>query len=368
MKKFCIVGEEKPLEEFNSEIPEVPPNGLVVKIKRSGICHSDLNQWHNKINTGTTMRKFTDNPNYNFPITPGHEISGVVETLGSNTTDCELKVGDNVAVYPWIACENCLYCDYDERPLCDKRYHGLGIGAPGGYATHVSVCHTKFAIKLPENIPLDVACMLPCSGLTTFAAVKKLQPTVEKKTKQKGSCSVLIVGAGGLGLWCIQLAKHIFPATTKIVAADISANSLEQAKSRGCDDVALQTRSMSKDEVIQDLKGKALDGAFDGVIDLVGNTITTERHFGVTHRGGHIVMVGLYGGAASFPIIDFVHGLRTVQGSLTGSLEQLRDLIELASVKLLTPPPITTIPLEKCYEAMCSLRDGKIVGRYVLEC
>ena len=54
------------------------------------------------------------------------------------------------------------------------------------YATHVSVCHTKFAIKLPENIPLDVACMLPCSGLTTFAALKKLQPTVERKTKQKG--------------------------------------------------------------------------------------------------------------------------------------------------------------------------------------
>merc|ERR1719427_1012852 len=158
------------------------------------------------------------------------------------------------------------------------------------------------------------------------------------------------------------MAKHIFPPTTKIVVTDISEKSLEQAKERGCHDVLLQSRGQTKEEIIANIKTKALDGAFDGVIDLVGNTITAERHFGVTHRGGHIIMVGLFGGAASFPLIDFVHGLRTVQGSLTGSLSQLESLLDLAAEKSLIPPPITAVPLEKAYEAMCSLKDGKVVG------
>lgn len=370
MLRFCIVEEEKPLQEMRSDIPQPPPKGLIVKIKKSGVCHSDLNQWFNKINTGFGQRKFTDNPNYKFPICPGHEISGVVESLGKDVgpNDCRLSIGDRVIVYPWISCENCLFCDYDERPLCSKRYFGLGIGASGGYSTHVSVCHTKFALKVPATLPLEVACMLPCSGLTTFNAIENLQPTIVKKNKQKGSASVLIVGAGGLGLWCVQLARHILPPTTKIVVADISERSLEQARQRGCDDVVLLTREQSKDEAIAEIKSKAIDGAFDGIIDLVGNPITAERHFGSTHRGGHIVMVGLYGGAASFPLIDFVHGLRTVQGSLTGSLQQLEDLLELAGRKSLIPPPTTCVPLEKAYEAMCELRDGKVVGRFVLDC
>jgi len=370
MKRMCIVEEETELQQFEGPVPSAPAKGLILKTKFAGVCHSDLNQWFNKINTGSGQRKFTDNPNYRFPICPGHEIAGIVESFGADVdpSKCSLRVGDPVIVYPWISCENCLYCYNDERFLCNQRHYGLGIGAPGGYSTHVSVSDVKFALKVPEKIPLSVACMLPCSGITTFNAVQALQPTIVKKTKQKGATSVLIVGAGGLGLWCIQLAKHIFPASTKIVAADISENSLAQAMERGCHDTILTRRDQTKAEVIADMKSKALDGAFDGIIDLVGNSITAERHFGATHRGGHIIMVGLFGGAANFPLIDFVHGLRTVQGSLTGSLNQMAELLELCVDHSLIPPPMTIVPLSTAYEAMCKLRDGKVVGRYILEC
>jgi len=278
-----------------------------------------------------------------------------------------LQIGDRVILYPWIGCDDCCYCANDERHLCSYRHHGLGIGTPGGYSTHVVVQNSKYALKVPEKVPLDVACMLPCSGLTTFNAVQTLLPSITKVTKQKGFASVLIVGAGGLGLWCVQLARHVLPSTTKIVVADISEKSLEQAKMRGGDDVFLAIGS-DEDILKKEMKSRSLDNGFDGVIDLVANSRTAERSFGVTHRGSHIIFVGLYGGAASFPLIEFVHGVRTVQGSLTGSLQQLVELLELCAKHEIIPPPLEKYQLKDAYDVMMKLENRQVTGRCLLKC
>merc|ERR550534_146714 len=370
MRRAAIVGEQAPLLIDEAPIPDTPPKGIVIKTKFSGVCHSDLNQWFNVIDTGFEKRKFTANPNYQFPIVPGHEIGGVVQSIGSqcNQDELDFKIGDEVVLFPWIGCGNCLFCYNDQMGLCNRRDHGLGIGTPGGYATHCAVRDTRFVFKIPPNLPLELACMLPCSGLTTYNAVTTLHPSVVKTNTLKGSCSVLIIGAGGLALWCLLIALTMWPKTTKIVVADISEVGLKIAKERGCHDTVLWPRN-SDDQaaVIADTKSKAIDGGFDGVIDVVNNPATAERAFKVTHRGSHLVLVGLFGGAAKYPLIDFVHGLRTVQGVLTGNVKLMADLIKFVSENQLEPPPINFLKLDEVYEYYLKMKEGKVRGRSIIK-
>nr|XP_002119381.1 uncharacterized protein LOC100184065 [Ciona intestinalis] len=369
MRKAQIVAPQTPLELCEDAIPTPPPKGAIIKTLYSGICHSDINQWFNEINQGDKKTHFTDNPKYKFPIVPGHEIAGVVHSLGSEVDpDAEdLKVGDEVVAHPWISCGSCRFCYENENSLCDQRHNGLGVGTPGGYATYVWVREKKYLVKVPPSIPLEVACMLPCSGLTTYNAVTTLQPAIERMNKLKGSTSVLLVGAGGLGLWCLQLAKKILPKTTRIVMADINEKNLKVALERGADGTVLWDRNLSEAEAIEITKKAGTDGGFDGVIDMVNSKITAERGFKSTHRGSKMVLVGLYGGGATFALPGFVHGLRTVQGVLVGRLAQLRELVALVAEEKLVPPPLTFYSLDDAFNAMCLVRDGKVQGRCVIK-
>ncbi|CAK8696742.1 unnamed protein product [Clavelina lepadiformis] len=365
MKRAQIVEPLKPLLITEISIPKPPQNGAVIKTCFSGICHSDLNQWRNYIDQGEFKKHFTDNPNYVLPIVPGHEISGVVYSLGEASAE-NIKVGDRVVVYPWIGCGTCGYCVNDNTPLCDRRHHGVGIGAPGGYATYVQVPDTKFVVKVPDSVPLNVACMLPCSGLTTFSAVKVAKVAVEKTTLYKGKASLLVIGSGGLGLWCLQLARSLLPPTTKIVAADINEKSLKVASEQGFECIHWNLE-MTKEEASKMAASKSYDGSYDCVIDVVNSSWTAEKAFGCSHRGSTIVMVGLFGGAFKLPLPQMVHGARTLQGVLTGVLPDLRELVQLVEKKSLTPPPIIYFSLDDAYEGMCRLNEGKLQGRGIIK-
>ena len=84
------------------------------------------------------------------------------------------------------------------------------FGFSSGYSTHVPVPRIDYAVKIPDSIPDHIACMLPCSGVTTYWAVLKTKPYVEEALQKFGEARVMCVGAGGLGLWAIQLTKAVY--------------------------------------------------------------------------------------------------------------------------------------------------------------
>uniref|UniRef100_H2YJ09 Alcohol dehydrogenase-like C-terminal domain-containing protein n=1 Tax=Ciona savignyi TaxID=51511 RepID=H2YJ09_CIOSA len=149
--------------------------------------------------------------------------------------------------------------------------------------------------------------------------------------------------------------------------ADINEKSLKVAMERGADETVLWSRELGEEEAIEITKKAAIDGGFDGVIDIVNSKITAERAFKSTHRGSTLVMVGLYGGAASFSLPQFVHGLRQVRGVLTGKINQLRELVDLAAHAQFSAPPMTFFKLEDAFKAMCLIRDGKVQGRCIIK-
>ena len=189
-------------------------------MKSVGVCHSDLHLWEGgyDLRDGKFM-KVTDR-GVKYPVTPGHEIAGIVEEMGDNVSG--LSKGDEVLVFPWIGCGECPACKVGNENLCDTP-RSMGVFQDGGYSDYALIPDSKYLAKL-DGVDLDSATSLACSGLTAYTAVKKANVNSPE--------FLLIIGAGGLGLMAIQIAKAITKA--KIVCIDNDDKKFETAKKNGC--------------------------------------------------------------------------------------------------------------------------------------
>ena len=124
------------------------------------------------------------------PFTLGHEIAGKVEGAGP---DSDTKSGAKVAVYPWIGCGQCAACKVGDENICTAPRH-LGINVDGGFATYVLVPHPRYLID-HTPLPAGYAGALMCSGLTAYAALKRLADRAAR-------APLLLIGLGGVGLMC----------------------------------------------------------------------------------------------------------------------------------------------------------------------
>jgi propanol-preferring alcohol dehydrogenase len=111
-----------------------------------------------------------------FPLTPGHEVSGIIEDIGESVL--YFQKGDKVLVYPWIGDQICRSCKAGDEHLCEAP-QTLGIYQDGGYSDLILVPNYKHLIKL-EDIDFNSSASLACSGLTAYTAIKNLQQRLEK--------------------------------------------------------------------------------------------------------------------------------------------------------------------------------------------
>jgi alcohol dehydrogenase, propanol-preferring len=142
------------------------------------------------------------------PLTPGHEIAGVIESIGEDVK--EFVKGDRVPIYPWIGDGLCPACRAGEENVCDNP-RSLGIYSDGGYAEYVLVPKDRYLIRLDDNMDINAGAILGCSVLTAYGAVKNAM--------LKPNDNVIVVGVGDIGLMAIQSVKAITEART--IAMDI---------------------------------------------------------------------------------------------------------------------------------------------------
>ena len=176
-------------------------------------------------------------------IVPGHEISGTIVEFGreSNSEAYCLKKGDRVVVYPWVGCQTCELCQAGCNNMCDDNKGGttdFGQGPNhGGYGEYVRVPSCRYVVKVSDSIPLDVACMLPCSASTAYSAILKARPQIEFALDKRNEARVMVLGAGGVGLWAVSLMKVVLNKNeVKTIAADVSQSKLDLALDTGADD------------------------------------------------------------------------------------------------------------------------------------
>lgn len=283
-----------------------PGNGEVrVRIAATGVCHSDLSGMNGTIPVG-------------IPCVLGHEGAGEVVAVGQGVSS--VSEGDHVIV-AWMApCGACADCLRGQPQLCMMQFaasatpHFSEQGSPvfafagtGTFAEEV-VLPAQAAVKVPDDVPFDVASLIGC-GVTTGVGA-----AINTAGVRPGS-SVVVLGCGGVGISVIQGAR--IAGAAEIVAVDLVDSKLEMAKRFGA------THGV-RPEALDDLKGELTGGlGFDYAFEAIGNPTTIRAAFDAARRGGTAVVVGV--GRADqfvqFNAFELFFNEKNLRGSLYGSAD-----------------------------------------------
>src|SRR3954453_15439253 len=353
MKSFKVADFKAPLQEFDEATPQPSGTQVLIKVKAAGVCHSDLHIWEGGYDLGHGRKPLSlKDRGVSLPRTMGHETVGEGLAFGPDIKAADkgdLKIGDVPLVYPWLGCGKCDACLGGDENMCLKPA-SLGVYFDGGYADHMTVPHPRYLLNLRGLDPVTAA-PYACSGVTTYSALKKLESAFDTP--------IVIFGAGGLGLMALSLLKAM--GGKGAIVVDIDPRKREAAEKAG----ALATVDGGAPDALEQLAQKA-GGPIRAVIDLVGNAKTTQLGFDCLTKGGKLVIVGLFGGGATWALPLIPIKAITIQGSYVGNLKETQELLDLVRTKKIAPIPVTRVPLANANEALIDLQKGKLVGRAVL--
>lgn len=356
MKAARIVEPNKPLIVSELELAEPKENQVIVNVKAVGVCHSDLHLWEGGYDLGEgSFMKVTDR-GVKYPVTPGHEIAGTIAKMGSSVKG--FSQGDNVLIYPWIGEGSCPACKAGNENLCDAP-KSLGVFQDGGYAEQILVPHFKYLAKV-SGIDLEAAASLACSGLTAYTAVKKANMNSPEY--------LVIIGAGGLGLMGIQIAKAITKA--KVICVDLDDKKLDTAKKMGADFVInsniIGSVTTGSGNAAQKIISICNNKGADSVIDFVNAPQTAKTGLAVLRKRGNLVLVGLFGGSVDLQLVTIPLKAITIQGAYTGNYNDMVELLELAKKGTIKQVISERYTLDQATDALEKLKQRKIIGRAVI--
>ena len=354
MRAMRLLAEGQPLREVAVEVPRLGQRSVLVRVEAAGVCHTDNHLISGAYDMGEGRKLTATGGGTLLPLTPGHEIAGSVEELGSEAGAAGIKKGDRAVVYPWIGCGGCRKCLAGRENVCEGRPAFLGFMKDGGYAEFVVVPDVRYLVRSDGIEPAQSA-TLACSGLTAFSAIRKCGLHTDDL--------LLVVGAGGLGTTAIQIAKKTTGA--RIAVADIDDAKLELATKLGAD----HTFNTAKVDVKDFVSGvRALNGGrgADAVVDFVGKPATVSFGLRLLGYEGKLVLVGLMGGGFQLPLPLLPLRGTQILGSFTGSLAELGELVQLARRGLVAPVVAASYRLEEANEVLSRLERGEVQGRAVL--
>ena len=349
MQSWQIIEHGKPLQRVLSETPKPRGTEVLVRVTRSGVCHSDLHIWDGYFDWGGGKRFYVKDRGCVPPFTIGHEPFGVVEALGPRAKG--VKVGQKRIVFPWIGCGQCAVCkDGFDNYCMSQRF--IGVMRPGAYSTHLLVPHPKYLVD-SSGIDDSFAATLACSGLTAHSAIGKLP-------KLNARDWVAVLGCGGLGLIAVSILKA--RGIRNVIACDVDESKLAAATKLGAKKV-LDTRAADSAQKLQALAGGYLAAA----IDFVGMPATHAVAYPALRKGGRYIVCGLFGGEITMPLPPIAQRAVAVMGSYVGNLQELKEVVALARRKKLKPLPISTRPGSDVNAILEDLKAGKVLGRVVLD-
>ena len=330
-----------------------------VRVAATAICHSDIHALKGELGPV-------------FPVIGGHESAGYIEAVGEGVTS--VKPGDAVVVSLVANCGHCYYCLNGQSHLCDfpwplktesrfKNLKGQSIKQMfkvGSFAEYTIVDQSQVA-KIPFDIPMDRAALLACGVITGFGSVVW-------RAQVKALSSVVVIGAGGVGLNSIQGAA--FSGAYPIVAVDVLDYKLEAAKKFG----ATHVINAKKADPIAEVRKICYDRGADYIFVTVGSAAAMKQGFLMTGGRGMTVIVGLPtpgDDILSLSPFEFLDKERVVTGSFMGStnlqvgIPQLVELYKAGKLKL--DELITQhYPIDKINESIHSVLNGQALRNIIM--
>jgi len=343
-----IVAYGAPLASGSAASPAPSGREALVRVRNCGVCHSDvhLQDGHFNLGDGNNLDISSGRA---LPFTLGHEVEGEVVALGPDADG--ISVGDRALVYPWIGCDDCPICARGDGHMCNAP-RAVGVNVNGGYADHCLVPDAKYLVPYGDLDP-SLAATYACSGITAYGALDKVGPLGDDER-------VLIIGMGGVGMMGLAFAQALFDAPPLV--ADIDASKREAALKAGAAE-AFDSVDRASAKAIR----KMTNGGVAAVVDFVGSDSSFAFADAAVGRGGKIIIVGLIGGRMSLPVPMFPLRSLTITGSYVGSLAQFTDMMALVRDGKVSPIPIQTRSLDRAEQTLNDLRDGRLIGRVVLQ-
>ncbi|SFI78982.1 hypothetical protein/L-gulonate 5-dehydrogenase [Thermoflavimicrobium dichotomicum] len=263
---------EKPFSIHFKEVarPQVGPHDVLVRIKAAGICGSDVHFYDGS------------NPYANYPQIFGHELSGIIEEVGSQVK--ERKVGERVVVEPAIPCGRCYPCRVGKPNACGN-IDMIGSVRPGGFAEFLLVPEAHVHV-MPDEMSFEIGAL--CEPFTIG------RQAIQRADIQPGQ-TVTILGMGPIGLTILAQLKQ--EHDVNVFAVDVVPERLEISRRLGAD-VLINAKDVNLLAEMDRLTGG--EGS-NIVIEAAGLPLTIEQTIHLVSPGGRIVIVGLTGKDVTFP-------------------------------------------------------------------
>jgi Zn-dependent alcohol dehydrogenases len=320
-------------------VPQPGPYDALIRVKACAVDQFDLTIRDGKFPTAKT------------PIILGHEIAGVVESVGAKVDN--IQPGDRVTSTLYLTCGRCRYCLTGRETICADFKGYVGIHTPGAYAEYTTIPAVNL-VKLPESISFPEGSVIANAIGTPYHALTK------RARLQPGERIIITGARGGVGIHAVQLARMM---GAFVMAVDIGAEKLAQAHQMGADLVFDGSAGGFSSAAREWTNGEGVEVA----LELVG-TATFESSLKSLAHGGRMVIVGSHTGTTlSASPQAMIANEWEILGSRNVTKRELAEVVALVAAGRVKPIVTGTYPLEEAESLHQRLRKQEIIGRVVLE-
>jgi uncharacterized zinc-type alcohol dehydrogenase-like protein len=306
-KGYAALSAGSDLVPYEFDRREVGSHDVEIDIKYSGICHSDIHQAREE--WGPSI----------FPMVPGHEIAGVVSSIGSAVT--KFKVGDHIGVGVFVdSCRKCENCLKGLQQYCLEGMTGTYNGyerdgktvAMGGYSNRF-VINEDYAVRVPANLPLDGVAPLLCAGITLYSPIKHWNVRPGMK--------VAVMGLGGLGHMGVKFA----------VALGAEVTVLSHSPSKEADAKAMGAHHFVSTKDPENFK--PITRSFDLILNTVSAEIDINQYLNLLKQDGTLVVIGLPGKPYAVHAGVLLGARRSMAGSMIGGIPEMQEMLDFCGEK-----------------------------------
>lgn len=337
MKTLSKAKAEKGIWMVDYPKPELGHNDVLIKIKKTAICGTDMHIYHWDEWAQETIP---------VPMTVGHEYVGVIEEIGQEVKG--FQVGDRVSGEGHITCGFCRNCRAGRRHLC-RNTEGVGVNRPGAFGEYL-VIPAENAYKIPDDISDDIASILDPFGNAAHTAL----------SFDLVGEDVLITGAGPIGMMAVAIAKHV--GARHVVITDMNDYRLDLAKKMG----ATRTVNVANEKLEDVMQELGMKEGFDVGLEMSGAPPAFSSMLNTMNHGGKIAMLGIPSSDMAIDWNQVIFKGLVIKGIYGREMyETWYKMIAMVQSGLDLSPVIThrfdIEKFEQGFETMASGQSGKVV-------
>jgi len=317
-------------------VPKPGPNEVLIKVIASGLCSTDLHILAGRMNLGE------------LPRIPGHEIAGIIVETGSAVRNWRIEQRVTVAID--VHCGTCRHCLTGNTQRCSDLTR-IGFERDGGHAEYVVVPQGNL-VSLPDNVNFEAGAILP-------DAVACMYHCLIAQGKLGIHDNILILGAGGLGMHGIQIAKL---AGADVIATSRNAARLAAAAKYGA--ISVNPNSGELERIVREMTHAE---GLDIVADCIGTRETIRRGLSLVRPGGKVLVIGYLDEEFAIPSLDFFLREKELIGCRGSTKRDLEEVTALVSKGKIVPLIGKHYHLSEIQSAAETLESGDVIGRIVLQ-